>query len=206
MGAGTNRVRGSTLGATKRWILEQGGPEALARVLRALPEAERQAVARPVDAGGWIAFDSWLAFADATDRIMGTGNGAVHRAVGRWTAAHDLQPVYARIGAAGAPGVAPGQAGTVADISLFVGFVAELWRQYFSSGAPEVERSEPGYVVVVVREVARPAQAVCERVLGFMEQAAEGAGVRGTAVTHPLCAARGDAACRFELRWIPAGR
>jgi hypothetical protein len=201
-----NRVRGSTVLYTKRYILQQGGPEMLVRVMRELGPADRQAMRRAVDAAAWIPFDAFLAFADATERLLGNGDGAVHRAIGRETARHDLQPIYQRVAAGGLSGVAPGQVGTIADITLFIGFVAELWRQYFSTGMPVIEQNEPGEVVIRLADLARPARALCERVIGFMQQAAEGAGVVGTEVGHPECVVQGGAACRFVLRWKPVRR
>jgi predicted hydrocarbon binding protein len=195
------RARGNSLQSTKQFIRERGGPEALVKVLGQLPPHARRVCGRTIDPAAWVDLDVWLAFAEAADRVLGQGDGALHRVIGRYTAERDLYAVYSRF-PGGAAGLAGGDALTP-NIAMLAGFVVDFWRQYFSSGTATLEVNEPGRVVACIRGFAEPAAPVCARVLGFMEEASARAGARDVAATHTQCRAAGAEDCRFELRWTP---
>ena len=93
-----------------------------------------------------------------------------------------------------------------------LGHPAEVLRRYALQGsrmntayAIEIEESDDDHAVIALtyREGSTPMSLFCDLHLQLYVTLAETIGA-AAAATHPMCAVRGDDACRFDVRWSDA--
>lgn len=81
-----------------------------------------------------------------------------------------------------------------------------LYPFYYESGRRTFEALGPREGVLTTYDAPSASAADCETVCGWYERALEMCGARQVQVVEELCRARGDAVCRYRLRWtMPSG-
>lgn len=126
----------------------------------------------------------------AADRVLGTGDLSVCRALGKTAAQRTLQTLYKSV-------VVPG------DVVASLRLISSSWSLLHNTGAVVVEVPEDGFVRVTVSGFGRPSAAVCRVFMGWIEGKVEVAGGR-CEVVEEECRLRGDPACVYGVRWTVA--
>lgn len=185
-------AKGSTLRATLAFVESVAGEAAVARVLEALPPAERGRVlaAAPTDE---FPFALWTRLSEATERVIG---GEVPDWPER-AGAHAIDSFGVQL-----------YGGILRKASPleFVTQSVSLFRLYYHPGDMKVVEQEAlgergGRVVLRLLGFAHESPVFCRRQTGGLERALSLAGGEQPRVRHVRCALEGDAFCEWELRW-----
>lgn len=171
------RVRRELLDSTLDWVTHHGGDRARTAILMAAGPASHHE--------DWITFDHLiLIYRLLSERFASniSTEDLLHDA-GRWFArgragARDTRTVAGRVSAA---------------ISAY-----RLVQDFDS-----VTLTSAGAHTVVEHRSSGPVSRLwCSLLGGYYEQTLLSAGAFGVRVSEPTCAARGEQACRFRLRWL----
>jgi hypothetical protein len=172
----------------KKFLLERGGEPLWEKVLAVLTPADRDVAAKPAIASEWLDYHLWWRLLQAAERVLGNGDGAVIRTIGAYDARETLNGIY-----------------RVFISFLVPGFVISrcwmLWQRYYDTGKMVAVKSEPKHGELELRDFPDLPAGHEEELIGWMGEALRITGVKNVTVEHPECRARGDAVCRFVLRW-----
>ena len=187
-----SRIRGSVLAARLKFLEKELGRDAVAR-LSTLLEPGDAAELEHLLASRWYPFELGARLDEAIARVMGRSRDEVFRALGRASAESNL-------GGAHRAFLRPN------DPLAFLQTTEILYPFYYESGRRTFEALGPREGVLTTYDAPSASAADCETVCGWYERALEMCGARQVQVVEELCRARGDAVCRYRLRWtMPSG-
>jgi uncharacterized protein (TIGR02265 family) len=182
------QVKGTAVQSSLRYVRERFGEDTLARVLQALPEADRAAIGEGVLASSWYPMAAFLRFMQEAERQLGAQEPDVVRRMGRASCDYGVTGVYRIFFKVGSP-------------EFLVSRGARVFSSYYDTGELRVVEASPGRAVVELSSFEGGAPQFCERLYGWMHRTLELAGARNLRSSHSACVHRGDAACRFEGSW-----
>ncbi|WP_394842597.1 hypothetical protein LZC95_36705 [Pendulispora brunnea] len=177
-------VRASAIRARLDWVRTQRGPEHVEPIFAALDRHEL-AIRAAVTPNLWVPFDAYIALNIELDRRFGTGDLALCRVLGRYTAEVNLPTIYRIFYKIGTP-------------TYILTKVAAVWTSHYDSGSASM-RIIPGGCVVSVENFGTPHRCHCNAVLGWMEQTVIITGARLNDARESACRLRGAKACEFEI-------
>jgi hypothetical protein len=183
-------VKGGLLRARFLFVVLNYGPDAWARVLASLPEAECEALRE-------IILDNWypLAALDMVDRAIAERLG------------HDQNEdeVFDRLGEFSATSALSGPYSSLidADVHSFLSQSALIHHAYQDFGAASYEPLSDTSGLLTIKYENPPPESFCISGSSYFRHAVELCGVRSARVTHTRCRAKGDAVCEFYFTWQP---
>lgn len=180
-------VKGTAIAARVAWVRERH-PDAWEPFLAALAPATRDVAAAPVLKSAWYPLAAFLDLNLAADRLLGKGDLALVREIGRYAASANMPTVYRLFYRLGSP-------------EYVLKKAAALWQAHYDAGRAELREGGPGRAELVVTGVQTPHPALCRSVEGFMERAIELTGAKDVKVAESGCLAAGGAACVFVAAW-----
>ncbi len=170
------QVRGSSLWARKKWVIEQHGAARLESLLGELTPAGRNLIHEEIDRSAWYSFPLFVDWCGAVDRVFGPGDGTLNIELARFSAHHNTPALYhmfIRLG----------------SVDWVLGKATKLWSENFSAGEFTVHH-ETGTRVAIARLIEWPTPHIVHSysVLGFAIGCIELSGeknVRGELVSCP---------------------
>lgn len=191
------RTRGLNPLAALAFVREQGGNEAIRRVLAGLPEKDLQVLAGPrkLSSKAWVPFELQARLLESIDVVLGQGDQARLFDVGHFMATRDIPRVFR-------PLLKLGNPGWIIEVGT------RMWRFYHDRGYWDVQRT-PVTVLATLHDHHDAHEAFCATFIGWLTGALELSGGYDVMVDHPVCHARGAPNCVFTARWTlqkgPAG-
>ena len=179
-------VKGGLLRARFLFVVLNHGPDAWARIVASLPEADRQVV-------GDIVVDNWYALSilDVIDRaiasVIGGGDEKVFDQLGDFSATSSLSGPYSSL-------INP-------DIHSFLTQSALIHRAYQDFGAAAYEPLSETSGLLTIKYETAPPLSFCISGTAYFRHAIEICGARTASVTHTRCGGRGDSVCEFYATW-----
>ncbi|HSO22056.1 MAG TPA: hypothetical protein VLT81_04060, partial [Chondromyces sp.] len=120
------KIKGSVLKSRLAFVSEQGGEEALARVLASLPPDDQKAL-NSVMPVAWLPFEIGRRLDDAIVQVLGGGSLSYFERLGEASAEKNLGTVHAAF-------LAPG------DPHAFLAKAPQIYRMYYQVGRREYEK------------------------------------------------------------------
>lgn len=181
------KVKGTAVVASIRYVTERFGDEALRRILRFLPDDDRQTLEAGVLASSWYPMSLFLRFMQEAEQQLSSQEPDLIRRMGAASAEYGIRGVYKIFFKIGSP-------------EFIIGRAARVFGSYYDTGRIEVVESGPGRAVLDLAGFEGAPQ-FCQRIIGWMEKTVQMAGARNLRSRHAVCVHRGDAVCRFEGDW-----
>ena len=183
-------VKGGLLRARFLFVLLNHGADVWARILAALPEAERESLKE-------IVIDNWypLATLDLVDRAIarqlgdGENEEEIFDRLGEFSATSSLSGPYSSL-------INP-------DIHSFLSQSAMIHHAYQDFGTASYEPLSETSGLLTIKYDNAPPSSFCASGSTYFRHAVELCGARSARITHTRCSARGDAVCEFYFTWQP---
>jgi hypothetical protein len=181
-------VKGGLLRARFLFVLLNHGADVWARILAALPEAERGSLKE-------IVVDNWypLGTLDLIDRAIaeqlggGENEDEVFDRLGEFSATSSLSGPYSSL-------INP-------DIHSFLSQSALIHHAYQDFGAASYDSLSETSGLLTIKYENAPPPSFCTSGSSYFRHAVELCGARSARITHTRCRARGDAVCEFYFTW-----
>jgi hypothetical protein len=163
------------------------GPDAVQRVLAALPAPDRKLLTE-ITPIGWYPTEPVMAFHHKLDELFGKGDLTVCVELGKYSAEWALNTV----------------------LKFFIRFrtpswllerSGSLWSRYHDSGRWEVVSSPNLQLSARLHDFQVRDPAFCARFRGWLHRAVELTGGRDPDVREPLCLCKGEPYCEYSARW-----
>ncbi|MGA9751883.1 MAG: hypothetical protein WBS54_08850 [Acidobacteriota bacterium] len=182
------KSKGFTLKGALAYVDARFGEKARERLVAALDEESKTILSGSVLPSSWYPLRVQVELYRTIDQFFGSGNLALCREIGRYTAEHEISTIH-RVTL------------KVAGLSLWLRSAGMMWRQYYSAGALRSEGMGERGGQLVLTEFNPLHRAFCEDLSGWFERIAELNGKERVTVTHPDCILDGRAACLFQASW-----
>jgi len=182
------QVKGTAVLASLRYVRERFGDGALARVIEALPDADRAAFGHGALASSWYGMDGLLRFMQEAEKQLRTQEPDVVRQMGRASCDYGVTTVYKIFFKVGSP-------------EFIITRATRVFSNYYDTGELRIVESGPRRVVGELAGFEGGAPQFCDRIFGWMQRTLELAGAKNLRSAHSACVHRGDPVCRFEGRW-----
>ena len=177
------RVRGTLVVNTFAFVRKVHGPDAHARILKAIGPEDASALEASAREAGWFPLHPLLRYIEKAREMYAPGDADYFRSMGRFAGTADRE--------SRAMGV------MVSDLETATKMARVLWRQFFDEGRLEVvEQTAQGARLRILDFEAHPA--LCERIVGSLEGLLGGA-TPEVRVVQSACALHGAAYCEYEL-------
>jgi hypothetical protein len=168
--------------------LRKAGSEARAAVLAALHPDTQALFETGFLETRWYPYELLVEITTTTDRVLGTGDGAICFDIGRFSCDAGFNTAYRLLFKFG-------------NLGWLLDRASKAWGSQYDEGEMKVLRRDVGTEVLVeLSGVPEPSRAHCLAVKGWMWRAAELVGEENFTIDE-TCRARGDEACRFAMRW-----
>lgn len=185
---GRHRAKGSLVSARARWVREQFGEPALARLVEQVPESARGLLVEPSLPFAWYPFDQLMHIDAAIVAGPMEGDTRRMRDFGDDIARYDLNTLYKVMFKLGTP-------------SFIIRRIGVVYGQYLDGGRAVGESAEAGRARVTVTDARFPLY-LCEHgISGWLRAAIDLSGGTNVEVDHVECVHRGAEACRWALTW-----
>jgi hypothetical protein len=181
------RVRGTSLSEALAFVRERYGPDALARVRKALPPKAKAVFQHAIREVNWYPLDALTSFLITARDVLDPGALEFYRAQGHYAAQKQKKgPLHAM----------------VKSHELRVKLVRTVWRMFYDAGRVEVVGHSPAEAVTRIHDFPATPE-LCERFRGIWE------GMSSTddepaRAEETRCVLRGDPYCELRLTYGPA--
>jgi hypothetical protein len=183
-------AKGSTFRSTIDFIRADGGADAIARVLAAIPP-EIRAIAQASSTTDEIDYDQLIALWNAADTEMSANDPLWMEKAGAYSIGLGGAQMYGGIL-------------RKKDPTEFLTQSVSLFRLYYHPGDMSVVENANGRAVLRLIGFDARTPLFCRRQVGGLTKALEIAGGESPVVRHVRCALEGDAFCEWELSWTQA--
>jgi predicted hydrocarbon binding protein len=180
------RVKGFALRGLLKSVKEARG--SIPDVLAAVPENGRAAFVRPIVASDWYPYAAFVGLVRAVDQLLGQGNLALARKLGRDAAARDLGTTFRIMSAVTSP-------------KFLIERGHLFWSKYCDTGRLVLDASQELSFRARLEGFPDIDAAHCLLIEGWFEGLGEALGAVGMASRQTACVHKGDPACEFEGRW-----
>jgi hypothetical protein len=181
-------VKAAAVLARIKFIKERYGDPGYARVLEALERRTRERLSALVLSQEWLPLSCMTELIDVTDRVLGSGDGALCREMARYAADANLTTLY-RIFF------------RISSASFVLSKASALWNVHYDSG--RLESAEAGMKTIALRiaDFDTPHCTHCRSVFAWAERSVELSGGKDVKVTYSGCRKRGGGACECTLTY-----
>lgn len=181
------QVKGSVLKSRLQFVEDHAGKDGVQRVLAALPDDDRKALAMLLTAQ-WYPFVLGRRLDDAIVATLGGGRDDFFERLGEASAEKNLATVHRNFLTDG-------------DAHAFLGKAGTIYRMYYGAGRREYERTGERSGVLVTYDAETFSAPDCRTIVGWYRRALQLCGVDGARVRETECRAAGGAVCRYEVTW-----
>jgi len=180
------RIKGFAIRGLLKSVKESGG--SIPAVLAVLPDAERATFDRSIVASEWYPYAAFVGLVRAIDGILGKGDLAYARELGRAAAARDLGGTFRIISAVASP-------------KFLIERGHMFWGKYCDTGRLSLSASREQFFVARLEGFPEIDRAHCLVIEGWLEGLGHALGAVGMASRQVRCVHRGDPTCEFEGSW-----
>jgi predicted hydrocarbon binding protein len=180
-------IRGSALIPRVAW-LKQRHAETWPKIVEAVQPATREMLEMHPIATGWYPFDQFVDLLSVADRVAGTGDLELVRALGHHAATANLNTILRVFIRFGSPGYILNKA-------------AKVWSMYHDTGRGVTEPLGDNALAFSVYEHGAPHKVLCVTLVGWTRAYVEAAGGKSVKVHETRCRLSGGDCCRFEAMW-----
>ena len=139
---------------------------------------------------GWYSEEDQLALIRALAQVLPAQGMDVYEFMGRFTAQRDLVGLYGHMLKMGDP-----------QATLRRG--RAIWKAYHDTGTLTVTFTGPGMARLELSDYGLPTSEMCRLLLGWYGELVRMTGAGDVEIAETHCRTRGDAACRWEVKWKP---
>lgn len=182
------QVKGSAITSRIRYIREHADEDVYQEIKAELSRANRAALDEGVLPHAWVPYSLFIEMNIAADHVLGAGDLALCREMGRYGAKINLPTLYRifmRLGSVG----------------FILKKASKLWSVHYDSGALDVEAIGRNAARLAIRDFDAPHKAHCLSVHGWAEGAIELTGSRVVRAVEEQCRTQGADVCRFYAEW-----
>src|SRR5262249_59248984 len=180
------RVRGTSLNDALAFVRERYGPEAVARVRKALPPKTKTVFQHSIREVSWYPLEALSAFLVTAREVLDPGARDFFRAAGFYGAQRQKKGPLNSM---------------VRTYELRVKLVRMVWRMFYDVGRVEVVGRTKADIVTRIHDFPATPE-LCERFVGIWEGMASTDAERARAV-ETRCKLRGDPYCELRLTHDP---
>lgn len=180
------RVKGGMLKAHLEWVLQNHGSAGMTQLRQELGVDTAGQISHVLPTS-WIMFETLVAVDRAIEKLFSRGNPSFLKELGAFSARINLSTTYRLYRSD--------------DIHEFFRRSALLHLQFQDFGEAEYEKLTEKSGAMTHRDYACYSPVYCRSALGYYEQAVAEHGASASRAVETSCRCRGDAHCRFELRW-----
>ncbi|MCX4246003.1 hypothetical protein [Paraliomyxa miuraensis] len=184
------QVNGTVL-RSRTLFVRSKGDDAWQRVLHELQPATREAAEAGFLETRWYPFDLLIDISSTADRMLGEGDMALCREMGRHSCGITLTTIHRLLLKFG-------------NIGHLVDRAATAWRTQFDTGEIVVHERSNDLYVFELRRIPTPHRAHCSAITGWMERAAELSG-EDEFELEEKCRALGHGYCMWTFKRRPMG-
>lgn len=181
------QVRGTVLKARLAFVEEHGGPEAVQKVLGALPAEDQQAL-RLILPIQWYPFTVGARVDRAIMDVLGKGDPRFFETLGESSAERNLAALHKSFLTKG-------------DAHGFLAKAPQIYRLYYETGRREYERTGEKEGVITTHDAETFSAPDCATIVGWHRRALELCEVKNPKVVEEQCRAKGAATCRYRVTW-----
>jgi len=178
------RVRGTSLIDAQAFVRDTYGPEAVARVRKALSAKAKPVFQHAIREVGWYPLEALTSYLITARTLLDPGAHEFYRAQGYYGASRQ------KAGALKA---------MVSTLELRMRLVRTIWRMFYDVGHVEVVGATEGDIVARIVDFPTTAE-LCERFLGIWEGMSSTDDRRAVA-QETKCVLRGDPYCEIRLTY-----
>ena len=181
------QIKGSVLKSRLGFVEEIGGPDAVKRVLAALGEEDRKALASVLTVK-WYPMELGTHLDHAIVQVLGGGSSDYFERLGAASADRNLTTVHKAFL-------------TTGDPHGFLARTPAIYSLYYEKGRREYQKTGDKTAVLTTYDAEVFSAPDCLTVVGWHRRALEMCGATGVRVVEDECRARGGAVCRYKLSW-----
>ncbi|MDD9967088.1 MAG: hypothetical protein OXR73_12725 [Myxococcales bacterium] len=186
------RIKGAAIRARLDYLVAHYGPKAQARVLEALKPEYRASVDNGILVSGWYPLGLSDSLLEAAEHLLGEGDGAICREIGRTSARKGLTSTYSVFA----------ERLTAEQIADKMERTTSLvWRSYYDEGVFHTRARGETSVESELTELELQAPWLCHIVGGYIAGHVEVLGGQSVLVEHTSCTLRGRQQCIWEAHW-----
>jgi len=182
------RIKGSILKSRMAFIRQQGGDEAVERVLQRLDPADRETLSGIVTSVGWFPFELGKKLDEAVVEVLGNGDEKFFLRLGAASAVQNLTGVHRHFI-------------KEKDPQAFLEKTPMIYDFYYDIGHREYEKTGPKEGVITTYDAETFSEPDCLTVIGWYEQGLKMCGAVNVRITEEECRAKGGDVCRYRLKW-----
>ncbi len=157
-------------------------------VLPELSPSTRGIVTSTVLASTWYPFEALVDLIRTADRVLGKGDLAMAKDMGRFAATANLSTVFRFLVRLSTP-------------RMILRKGASLWHLHHDTGRAVALEDGPNRAIYEIHEFGAPDRALCVSLEGWIERCLEMTGAKHPIVREEECATRSGTVCRFRGGW-----
>lgn len=181
------QIKGSVVKSRLAFVEEHSGQDGVQRVLAALPEADRKALASVITVK-WYPLELGTRLDDAIVRVLGDGKPEFFERLGAASADKNLTTVHKAFV-------------TTGDPQAFLARTPAIYSMYYEKGRREYQKTGDKSGVLTTYDAEVFSAPDCLTIVGWHRRALEMCGASKVRIAETECRARGGAVCRYELSW-----
>lgn len=182
-------VKASAVLARVAFLKERYGDAAYQRVLGELDAPFRERLGKLVLPQEWLPLGLMVSLIETSDRLLGSGDGAVCREMARYAAEANLTTIYKIFF-------------RITSATFVLGKAKTLWNVHYDSGGLEVDEVAPNHLALRIVGVDTPSCTHCKSVFAWAERSVELSGGKQLAVSITDCRRqRAARACQCTLKF-----
>jgi hypothetical protein len=181
-------VKGVVLIARRDFVLEKYGEEGWGRVLQAMDGEHRSVLEKELLSFSWYPFETNTVLDDLICRTLASGDPAIYREMGRYSAEKNLKSVHSTFVRGEGP-------------HGLLRSAAPILHVYYDEGTRTYRRTGETSCVLTTTGGRCYSRSDCETNLGWFERAIEICGGSNVEVREPACRVSGAPSCEYHLSW-----
>ncbi len=181
-------IKGLVIQARKEFVENNFGPDALQKVLDALPPNDRKTLTNLILTANWYPFEIGERLDRAIVNILGGGREKFFEDIGAKSAQRGLTKVHKSF-------LTPG------DPQAFMKKCDIIYKFYYDTGRREYKPIGPTAGIMTTIDAKTFSIPDCLTVLGWHKEALRMCGARNVEGYEEECRAKGGACCRYRFTW-----
>ena len=181
-------VKGSALASRITWVRLEHGPAGLDRVIGGCSAALAALIAEGPRTVRWYPLALFVELNDVIDRVLGAGDGAMAKQLGRLGADANMTTIYRLFYRLG-------------SVRWVMARAARLWHMHYDAGRIEVVERGAQDMDLHLIGVPEPACTHCRAVQGWAERSIELSGGTQVVTSIATCRRAGAQTCCISTRW-----
>jgi uncharacterized protein (TIGR02265 family) len=181
------QIKGSVVKSRLAFVEEHSGKEGVERVLAALSDEDRKALAAVITVK-WYPLELGTRLDDAIVRVLGGGKPEFFERLGAASADKNLTTVHKAFVTKGDP-------------HAFLTRTPAIYSMYYEKGRREYQKTGEKSAMLTTRDAESFSAPDCLTIVGWHRRALEICGAKDVRVVEQECRAKGNPVCRYEISW-----